>query len=263
MVNLVIEKESSMIFVRTSGPTEFLFRSLPVIFAAPAESHGLLQSCTQLPPARNAPRLTVDYGQPGLFACWFFSPLFSFDNCRTSHFPPRILSLLWIGVRFFFFSSVLEPSKMAVEKDRKEDSDVNISLLVSVLQNPLSALSEFNWRGERMMEQLQKHKVASSLTTIDDYLQWIIINDDYLWLFIISLTDFPFLHVPQRCTLVVRLCDARASCWGWGTCSPSTGSGTPCAPITCCWRSIKRNMGKGHFEGLQLDVRVAEALFIF
>ena len=120
MVNLVIEKESSMIFMRTSGPTEFLFRSLPVIFAAPAESHGLLQSCTLLPlPARNAPRLTVDYGQPGLFVCLFFPPLFSFDNCRTSHFPPRHLVPLMNRCTFFLFFFSLRAIKNGSGKRQK------------------------------------------------------------------------------------------------------------------------------------------------
>ena len=42
---------------------------------------------------------------------------------------------------------------------RENEGDSALNLLQSVLQNPLSALSEFNWRGERMMEQLQKHHV--------------------------------------------------------------------------------------------------------
>lgn len=45
---------------------------------------------------------------------------------------------------------------------RENEGDNAFNLLQSVLQNPLSALSEFNWRGERMMEQLQKHHVRQS-----------------------------------------------------------------------------------------------------
>jgi hypothetical protein len=66
---------------------------------------------------------------------------------------------------------VLEPAKKSTarEKDRVREglkerewergSEINVNFLQSVLQNPLSALSEFNWRGERMMEQLEKHNV--------------------------------------------------------------------------------------------------------
>ena len=56
---------------------------------------------------------------------------------------------------------VLEPTEMDSEtKSKKEgENDISINLIQSLLSNPLSALSEFNWRGERMMEQLQKHKV--------------------------------------------------------------------------------------------------------
>lgn len=45
---------------------------------------------------------------------------------------------------------------------RENEGESALNLLQSVLQNPLSALSEFNWRGERMMEQLQKHHVRQS-----------------------------------------------------------------------------------------------------
>jgi hypothetical protein len=66
---------------------------------------------------------------------------------------------------------VLEPAKKSQtrEKDKVREglkerewergSEINVNFLQSVLQNPLSALSEFNWRGERMMEQLEKHNV--------------------------------------------------------------------------------------------------------
>ena len=61
---------------------------------------------------------------------------------------------------------ILEPSDKNDIKNKKREyetgSDISINLLQSVLSNPLSALSEFNWRGERMMEQLQKHKVNKS-----------------------------------------------------------------------------------------------------
>lgn len=65
---------------------------------------------------------------------------------------------------------VLEPAKKqkdgvrerVKERERERGSEINVNFLQSVLQNPLSALSEFNWRGERMMEQLEKHNVSHS-----------------------------------------------------------------------------------------------------
>ena len=48
----------------------------------------------------------------------------------------------------------------AKEREWERGSEINVNFLQSVLQNPLSALSEFNWRGERMMEQLEKHNVS-------------------------------------------------------------------------------------------------------
>ena len=68
---------------------------------------------------------------------------------------------------------VLEPAKKSIARNNKNDDlyvtnnesdnilNLNIIQTVqSVLQNPLSSLSEFNWRGERILEQLEKHKVS-------------------------------------------------------------------------------------------------------
>ena len=74
---------------------------------------------------------------------------------------------------------VLEPAKKSIARmNRNEefnsndnDNDIGglnlniIQAVQSVLQNPLSSLSEFNWRGERILEQLEKHKVRTYVLT--------------------------------------------------------------------------------------------------
>jgi hypothetical protein len=70
---------------------------------------------------------------------------------------------------------VLEPAKKSIARNNKNeelnvmnnenDNILNLNIIQtvqSVLQNPLSSLSEFNWRGERILEQLEKHKVSIS-----------------------------------------------------------------------------------------------------
>ena len=70
---------------------------------------------------------------------------------------------------------VLEPAKKSIARNSKNeelnilnnenDNILNLNIIQtvqSVLQNPLSSLSEFNWRGERILEQLEKHKVSIS-----------------------------------------------------------------------------------------------------
>ena len=70
---------------------------------------------------------------------------------------------------------VLEPAKKSIARNSKNeelnvmndenDNILNLNIIQtvqSVLQNPLSSLSEFNWRGERILEQLEKHKVSVS-----------------------------------------------------------------------------------------------------
>ena len=63
---------------------------------------------------------------------------------------------------------VLEPtekdSELKKNKGKEGDGDISVNLIMSLLSNPLSALSEFNWRGEKIMEQLQKHKVSMTFT---------------------------------------------------------------------------------------------------
>ena len=74
---------------------------------------------------------------------------------------------------------VLEPAKKSIARmnrneelnlsNNENENGLNLNIIQtvqSVLQNPLSSLSEFNWRGERILEQLEKHKV-SFLPTID------------------------------------------------------------------------------------------------
>ena len=74
---------------------------------------------------------------------------------------------------------VLEPAKKSIARmnmkrneelnSNDNDNDIGglnlniIQTVQSVLQNPLSSLSEFNWRGERILEQLEKHKVRTFL----------------------------------------------------------------------------------------------------
>jgi len=65
---------------------------------------------------------------------------------------------------------LLEPLEMdkittnidtVIDNDGKiRDESINISKIVSnIISNPLSALSVFDWRGERILEQIQRHKV--------------------------------------------------------------------------------------------------------